>query len=87
MRCVVKCVKCCTDRVLGTINCLIAPPSVGLIIAKAYEVPKINDISWGYVVSPLLALTGFNFAYYTCCRFLLDKREGSSKREVELTDM
>jgi len=82
-----KCINCCTDRVLGTINCLIAPPSVGLIIAKAYEVPKIDDISWGYIVSPLLALTGLNFVHYTCCHLLLDKRGGSSKREVELTDI
>ena len=87
MRCVVKCVKCCTDRVLGVVNCLIVPPSVGLIIAKAYEVSKIDDISWSYVVSPLLALTGFNFAYYTCCRLLLEKREGFSKGEIELTDL
>ena len=49
---------------------IIVALSIGFIVTKAYEVPKINDISWTYIVLPTVALVTFNVTYYSCCRLL-----------------
>lgn len=88
MKCVVKCLKCCTDKVVAYANCLAAPPSIGLIVAKAYEVPKINDVSWGYIIAPTAIIVGVNIAYYSCCRFILNRHGTTSlSKETELNQV
>ena len=83
MVCIIKCIKCCTDRALGAVNCIGVPVATGLIIAKAYDIPKIDDIEWGYIMFPTAALLAINMSYYTCCRILLKKSR--SDTEVELS--
>jgi len=83
MVCIIKCIKCCTDRVLGAINCVGVPGATGLIIAKAYDVPKIDDIEWGYIMLPATTLVTLNIAYYTCCKLLLQKKK-SQQDEVDI---
>jgi len=82
MICIIRGLKCCTDRLMRTINCLGVPVSTGLIIAKAYNVPKIDELEWGYIMAPSTSLVVLNLTYYACCRTLLQKKKIN---EVELT--
>ena len=84
MKCIINCVKCLTDKVVAWTNCIIAPLSIGFIVTKAYEVPKINDISWTYIVLPTVALVTFNVTYYSCCRLLLRPRGDAMAKDIEL---
>ena len=82
MICIIRGLKCCTDRLMRTINCLGVPVSTGLIIAKAYNMPKIDELEWGYIMVPGTSLVVLNLTYYACCHALLQKKENN---EVELT--
>ena len=84
MICIIRGLKCCTDRLMRTINCVGVPVSAGLIIAKAYAVPKIDELEWGIAVMPAVAITTLNISYYTCCRILLNK---SPKNENDSNDL
>lgn len=81
---IIECGKCCTDKVVQYVNCICVPTSIAVITAKAYEVPIINDMDWGYIVTPALVLTGANILYYSCCRLLLRKKKRSIDGNVEM---
>ena len=85
MVCIIKCIKCCTDRALSVVNCVGVPGATGLIVAKAYDVPKIEDIEWTYIMFPTMVLVALNVSYYTFCQLLIKKRNG--EKNIELSSV
>lgn len=67
MQCCVAQVKCCTDRIIGAINCIGIPFSILFIACKGYALPFTKNIGWEYVVMPALILAFINITYFVGC--------------------
>lgn len=75
MRCAIKCIKCVTDRVVGTANCVGIPVSAILIWGKYDSWGVLKNTDWGVVLFPMIVIVIVNIFYCTLCAMLLKTGE------------
>lgn len=70
MQCCAESIKCCTDKLVGVVNCVGFPSSIALIVCKSYDVTFTDNINWGYTILPTASLFVINLTYFMCWRTL-----------------
>jgi len=71
MRCAIKCIKCITDPILSSVNCVGFPILALLAWGKSDEWGVLDKIEWSLIWVPLFILLLLNLLYCMCCKLLL----------------
>lgn len=71
MRCAIKCIKCITDPILGSLNCVGFPIISLLAWGKSEEWIVFKKVEWSFFMVPLFILLLLNLVYCLCCKMLL----------------
>jgi hypothetical protein len=78
----IKMLKCCTDKVVNIMNCILLPPASLLLIGKTYAFPTIRDYSWYYISAPIASIVAFDIVYYTCCEWIEYRQEQTERHKL-----